>query len=220
MAITLPPLPFESNALEPFMSKRTLDFHHGKHHKKYVDTTNELIQGTAFENASLEAIMLASAAGGGKLFNNSAQAWNHGFFWNCLTPPDRGPSANLEKIIERNFGSLDAFKKEFTDKGKEQFGSGWAWLVKDTRGRLAVRALGNAGNPLVEDEVPLLTCDVWEHAYYLDYQNERPDYLENFWRIVNWEFVEANLDSAIPARDLLGEKRDGDEDARAPRGDF
>lgn len=219
MAITLPPLPFDPAALEPFISKRTLELHHGKHHRKYVDTVNELLPGSGFENAALASILQATAAEGGKLFNNAAQAWNHGFFWNCLARPDRGPSANLVKILERNFGSVESFRRELTETALEQFGSGWAWLVKDERGRLAVRALGNAGNPLVEDEVPLLACDVWEHAYYLDYQNERGDYLENFWKIVNWDFVEANLDSAIPRRGRADPARVTGE-SRAPRGDF
>jgi Fe-Mn family superoxide dismutase len=195
MAIKLPELPFALDALEPFISKRTLEFHYGKHHKKYVEKTNELIQGTALDKISLEKILLASLGEKPSIYNNAAQAWNHNFFWNCLIKEGASsPSKNLLRSLEKNFGSLDDFKAKFETQAKDLFGSGWAWLVKDRAGKLKIRPLGNAGNPMAElGDIPLLTCDVWEHAYYLDYQNERPKYLKNFWKIVNWDFVEFNL---------------------------
>lgn len=194
MPIELPELPYPKNALEPYMSKQTLEFHYGKHHKKYIETLNKLITGTEFENKTLEEIMQTSFHQEEKIYNNAAQAWNHTFFWNCLTPEQEGPSPEFSKVIAENFGSFEDFKTKFTKEAKNLFGSGWAWMVKDSSGAIKIRALGNAGNPLVEcGETPLLTCDVWEHAYYLDYQNDRPQFLENFWQIVNWNFVEENL---------------------------
>lgn len=199
MAIEFPKLPYALEALEPQMSKRTLEFHYGKHHKKYVDTLNELIKGTEFDQKSLEEILEASVGKKQKIYNNAAQAWNHTFFWNCLIPSGRKPSEDLTNTIAKSFGSLDEFKSEFETMAKDLFGSGWAWLVKDKQGLLKIRTLGNAGNPLAEfGETPLLTCDVWEHAYYLDYQNERPKFLKNFWDLVNWEFVEASLEQERP----------------------
>ncbi len=195
MALTLPPLPFARDALEPHMSRETLDFHYGKHHKTYVDTANKLIAGTEFENASLDDIVRKSS---GKLFNNAAQIWNHNFFWQCLTPKQSQPGGKLEKALTKPFESLDNFKKQFTEAAVGTFGSGWAWLVKDAAGALAIVSTSNAGNPLTAGQTPLLTCDVWEHAYYLDHKNARPKYLEQYWALVNWEFVEKNLD-AVPS---------------------
>lgn len=194
MSIELPDLPYSLNALEPYMSQTTMKFHYEKHHKHYVDTLNELILGTPLERQNLEEIMSSSFGNDQKVYNNAAQAWNHGFFWNCMTPSLHSPSPDLTKTIEKSFGSLHEFKEKFETEAKNLFGSGWAWLVKDRLGKLKIRSLENAGNPINEfKDTPLLTCDVWEHAYYLDYQNERPKYLENFWNVVDWEFVEANL---------------------------
>jgi len=197
MAIELPNLPYSTNALEPQISRQTLEFHYGKHHKHYVETLNELIQGTSLDRKNLEEIMSSTVGKKQKLYNNAAQTWNHTFFWNCMVTSGRKPSTELTKTIEKNFGSFDDFKNEFATEAKDLFGSGWTWLVKDKRGKLKIRSLGNAGNPLAEfGDTPLLTCDVWEHAYYLDYKNERPKFLEHFWKIINWEFVEANLEQA------------------------
>lgn len=194
--IKLSPLPFELNALEPAISRKTLEYHHGKHHKKYVDTVNELIKGTAFESKSLEEILHRTYKKKAKLYNNAAQAWNHDFFWKCLSPNAVTPSKSFKNWIEKNFDSFKAFKTEFTTKSKDHFASGWTWLVKDSRGRLKVRDLHDAGNPLAEiGEIPILNCDLWEHAYYLDYQNERPKYLDSFWSIVNWDFVENRFEA-------------------------
>jgi Fe-Mn family superoxide dismutase len=194
MAIELPPLPFQKNALEPYISRETMEVHHDKHHKKYVDTVNELIAGTPIEDHTLEEIMAATLDHDSKIYNNAAQAWNHDFFWKCLSHSSDTPSVELTRELERSFASMEAFKKEFFEESKNLFGSGWTWLTQDRRGHLKIRPMPNAGNALIElGETPLLVCDVWEHAYYLDYKNERPQYLENFWSVVNWRFVEANL---------------------------
>ena len=197
MALTLPQLPYDRAALEPHMSRETLDYHYGKHHKTYVDTANKLMAGTKYEKLSLEEIMKKSS---GKLFNNVAQVWNHNFFWNCLTPKQSQPQGKLADAIAKQFESLDNFKKQFTETAVSTFGSGWAWLVKDAAGALAIVSTANAGNPLTAGQTPLLTCDVWEHAYYLDHKNARPKYLEQYWSIVNWAFVEKNLDSIASGR--------------------
>lgn len=194
MAIELPRLSFSLDALEPHISKRTLEFHYGKHHKNYVDKVNELIADTPLAEATLEEIMSATYHKQPKIYNNAAQAWNHSFMWKCLSKAGRGPSENLQRAIAKKFGSLEDFKSKFTTQAKELFGSGWAWLVLDKKGELQIRALRNAENPLQQSDIPLLTCDVWEHAYYLDYQNERPKYIENFWSLINWQFVEENFE--------------------------
>ncbi len=186
----LPSLPFAKNALAPHISEETLEFHYGKHHQTYVDKLNGLIPGTEFEDASLEEI-IKKASGG--IFNNGAQVFNHTFYWNCLKPAGNGvPSVDFGKVINEHFGSFDGFKDKFTETAANTFGSGWAWLVKLPDGKLAIESTSNAGNPLRDGKIPLLTCDVWEHAYYIDYRNARPKYLEAFWKIVNWEFVEGN----------------------------
>jgi superoxide dismutase, Fe-Mn family len=190
MALILPELPFARDALEPHMSRETLDFHYGKHHKAYVDKANKLIAGTEFENMALEEIVLKSS---GTLFDQAAQAWNHTFFWNSLTPDPSQPGRNLVDALVRQFGGLDDFRKLFTDTAVATFGSGWTWLVRDSDGSLAVLSTSNAGNPLPHGRKPLLTCDVWEHAYYIDYRNARPQYLEHFWQLVNWAFIEDNF---------------------------
>ena len=193
MAFEMIPLPYEMNALEPAMSKKTLEFHYGKHYKKYVTTTNELTAGTQFEKLSLEDVIKESANQNKKLVNNAAQAWNHAFFWNCLTPKKAQPSEKVSSALKKSFGSVDEFKAQFSKAAGDLFGSGWAWLVQKPDGSLAIEALGNAENPIVKQSKALLTCDVWEHAYYLDYQNERPNYVKAFWEIVNWNFLEENM---------------------------
>ncbi len=191
MSFELPSLPYEMDALEPHISKRTLEFHYGKHHKAYVDKLNGLVEGTEFAEMSLEDIVCKSDGG---LFNNAAQTWNHTFYWNSLSPNGGGePTGDLMKAIVDAFDSFDEFKEKFTNAGLTQFGSGWAWLIKNQNNELEIVATGNAGNPLTDGKTPLLTCDVWEHAYYLDTQNARPKYLENYWQLVNWDFVAENL---------------------------
>jgi Fe-Mn family superoxide dismutase len=196
MTITLPPLPYAQNALEPHISANTLSFHHGKHHKAYVDKTNELIAGTPLASASLEEIIKASAKDSSKavLFNNAAQVWNHTFYWNSMKPNGGGaPKGEIAKRIDKDFGSLDKFKEAFKQAGATQFGSGWAWLVLDGD-TLKVIKTPNADLPMVHGQKALLTMDVWEHAYYLDFQNRRPDYITTFLdKLVNWDFAEKNL---------------------------
>jgi len=187
----LPELPYNGDALAPHISAETIDYHYGKHHKAYVDNLNKLIPGTEFENMSLEEIVQKASGG---IFNNAAQIWNHTFYWNCLSPKGGGePSGELAGAITRSFGSLEEFKSKFTNAAVTQFGSGWAWLVQNPDGSLAVEATGNAENPLKQGEKALLTCDVWEHAYYIDYRNARAKYLEAFWNLVNWDFVASNF---------------------------
>jgi superoxide dismutase, Fe-Mn family len=191
MAHTLPDLPYAMNALEPHISKETLEFHYGKHHRTYVDKLNGLIEGTEHAGASLEDIVRGSTGG---VFNNAAQVWNHTFYWHCLSPNGGGrPDGALAKGIDEAFGSFDAFHQQFSDKAVTLFGSGWAWLVKKPDGKLAIVQTSNAETPLTGDAKPLLTCDVWEHAYYIDYRNARPKYLEAFWQLVNWDFVAKNF---------------------------
>ncbi|MGH8370598.1 MAG: superoxide dismutase [Gammaproteobacteria bacterium] len=191
MTHVLPELPYAMDALAPHISKETLEFHYGKHHKAYVDKLNSLIPGTEFENAGLEDIVKKAK---GVMFNQAAQIWNHTFYWHSLSPKGGSePSGKLADAIKQSFGSFDAFKKEFSDKAAGQFGSGWAWLVKKTDGKLAVVQTGNADTPLTGSDKPLLTCDVWEHAYYIDYRNARPKYIEAWWKLVNWEFAARNF---------------------------
>lgn len=190
--IELPKLPYEMNALEPHISQKTLEFHYGKHHAGYVNNLNKLIAGTPFEGKSLEEIIKNSNGG---IFNNAAQVWNHTFYWNCMTPnPAKDkPKGKLMEAIIRDFGSFDDFKTKFIEKCATLFGSGWAWLVADKDGKLSIVQTSNAQTPLTDDLKPLLVCDVWEHAYYLDYQNVRANYLNEFWAVINWEFVENEL---------------------------
>ena len=190
--IELPKLPYEINALEPHISQKTLEFHYGKHHAGYVTNLNKLIAGTPFENKSLDEIVKTSQGG---MFNNAAQVWNHTFYWNCMTPnPKKAqPTGKLMDAIVRDFGSFDAFKEQFINACVTLFGSGWAWLVADKTGKLSIVQTSNAQTPLTEGLKPLLVCDVWEHAYYLDYQNLRANYVNEFWSLINWEFVEKSL---------------------------
>ncbi|MFW5793713.1 MAG: superoxide dismutase [Bacteroidota bacterium] len=191
MAFELPALPFDKNALEPHISQKTIEFHYGKHHQAYVNKLNGLIKGTKFENSPLEDIIKNSDGG---VFNNAAQIWNHTFYWNCLSPMGGGfPEGKLMEVIEENFGSFEKFKENFSDAAATLFGSGWVWLVKNKEGKLEIIKESNAGNPITKGLTPLLTCDVWEHAYYLDYQNKRPDYIDAFWELVDWEKVASQL---------------------------
>jgi superoxide dismutase, Fe-Mn family len=186
----LPELPYAKEALAPSISAETLEYHYGKHHKTYVDNINKLKVGTEFENMSLEDIVRKASGG---IFNNAAQVWNHTLYWNCLSPKGAGePSGALASAIVKSFGSFAQFKEKFTNTAVTLFGSGWAWLVKNPDGGLAIEAASNAGNPLRDGKKPLLTCDVWEHAYYIDYRNARAKYVEAFWNLVNWKFVEQN----------------------------
>jgi superoxide dismutase, Fe-Mn family len=187
----LPKLPYERDALAPHISSETLDFHYGKHHATYVTNLNKLIAGSEFESASLEDI-IKKASGG--IFNNAAQVWNHTFYWNCLSPKGGGdPKGALAKAIGGAFGSVGDFKEKFSASAAGNFGSGWTWLVKNAKGGVEIVNTSNAGNPMTDKLTPLMTCDVWEHAYYIDYRNARPKYLEAFWNLVNWDFVESNL---------------------------
>ncbi len=193
MSITLPELPYPRTALTPHISEETINYHYGKHHQSYVNKLNTLLQNSEFEKASLEEMIKESK---GAIFNNSAQVWNHTFYWNSLSPEGGGsPPQEAADILEKHFGSMEKFKEQFTACAIGQFGSGWAWLVKTAEGHLQVQSTGNAGNPIQTGSTPLLTCDVWEHAYYLDYKNARPAYMEAFWNIVNWDFLNKNLQS-------------------------
>jgi len=191
MAFTLPELPYAIDALAPHISQETLEFHHGKHHSAYVTNLNKLTEGKPEASKTLEEIIKSTK---GPIFNNAAQAWNHTFYWNCLKPNGGGtPEGALLEAINASFGSFEEFKTLFTSMAVGLFGSGWVWLVKDEDGTLGIEAMSNAGNPLTSDQTPLLTCDVWEHAYYIDYRNARAKYVETFWNLVNWEFVAKNL---------------------------
>lgn len=187
MTHELPKLPYELDALQPYISKETLEYHYGKHHKAYVDNLNKLIPGTEFENLSLEETIMKSSGG---IFNNAAQVWNHTFYWHCMAPESGGePTGPLAEAITKAFKSFDEFKKQFSQTAITTFGSGWGWLVKNEKGELELISTGNAGTPMTQNKKALLTCDVWEHAYYIDYRNARPNYVENFWKLVNWDFV-------------------------------
>ena len=191
MTFELPPLPYAKNALEPYISEETLTYHHGKHHQAYVNKLNALVPNTEFADLSLEGI-IRKASGG--IFNNAAQVWNHTFYWHCMTPNGSGePTEEVASAIDHAFGSFSAFKAQFTKAAATHFGSGWAWLVKSNNGSLEVMSTSNAENPLTQNKTPLLTCDVWEHAYYIDTRNDRPKYIDNFWHLVNWDAVTDNL---------------------------
>jgi Fe-Mn family superoxide dismutase len=191
MAIELPALPYDRTALAPHISAETIDFHYGKHHQTYVTNLNNQIKGSEFENLDLEAI-IRKAQGG--MFNNAAQVWNHTFYWNCLKPDGGGePGGKLAEAINAAFGSFAAFKEQFTNTALTTFGSGWAWLVQRQDGSLALVSTPNAATPLTGTDKALLTCDVWEHAYYIDYRNARAKYVEAFWNLVNWDFVAAQM---------------------------
>jgi len=187
MNYELPKLPFKLNALEPYISKKTLEFHYGKHHQAYVNNLNKLTQGTKFENKTLEDI-IKEAEGG--IYNNGAQVWNHTFYFESFSSEGIGePAGELMEAINKSFGSFSEFKEKFTNAAATLFGSGWAWLVMNNKGKLKIIQESNAGNPIRNELKPILTCDVWEHAYYLDYQNKRPDYIEAFWNLINWDII-------------------------------
>jgi Fe-Mn family superoxide dismutase len=193
MTFELPALPYAKDALAPHISAETIEYHYGKHHQTYVTNLNNLVPGTEFEGLSLEDIVKKSSGG---IFNNAAQVWNHTFYWNSLSPNGGGaPTGGLANAIERTFGSFEKFKEEFTKTAVTTFGSGWAWLVKNPNGTLELVSTSNAGCPLTAGQTPILTCDVWEHAYYIDFRNLRPKYLETFWALVNWEFASANYEA-------------------------
>lgn len=188
----IPDLPYAKNALAPYISEETINFHYGKHHATYVNKLNGLVNGTEFEKADLKEIIKNSPLGG--IFNNAAQVWNHTFYWNSLSPKGGGsPTGDLSIAIEKSFGSFDEFKNKFTDSAVNNFGSAWTWLVKKD-GNLEILNTSNAGTPIRDNLTPLLTCDVWEHAYYIDYRNLRPKYMEAYWNLVNWNFAQQNLD--------------------------
>ena len=198
MAFELPDLPYAHDALaSKGMSAETLEFHHDKHHKAYVDNGNKAIEGTEWEGKSLEEIIKGTydpdALAQSGIFNNISQLWNHNQFWEMMSPDDSKMPGELESALKESFGSVDKFKEEFKSKGGGQFGSGWAWLVRKPDGSVGIVQTSNAATPLTGDDVPLLTCDVWEHAYYIDYRNARPKYLEAFWSLVNWNFANANF---------------------------
>ncbi len=192
MAHELPPLPYKKAELEPVISAETIDFHYGKHHQTYVTKLNGMIPGTEFENMELEEIVRKSDGG---VFNNAAQIWNHTFYWKCLRAPseNNAPEGELAAAIDQAFGSLDGFKEKFSTSAANNFGSGWTWLVRNGDGALEIVNTSNAATPLTTDAMPLLTVDVWEHAYYIDYRNARPSYLGAIWQIVNWDFVAQNF---------------------------
>ncbi len=191
MAFELPELPYAINALEPHISQETLEYHHGKHHNTYVTKLNGLIPGTEFEGKSLEDIIKSSSGG---VFNNSAQIWNHTFYWHSLSPNGGGtPTGALGDAINAKWGSFEAFQKEFDEKAVNNFGSSWTWLVKNSDGSLEIVNTSNAGTPITEGQTPIITVDLWEHAYYIDYRNARPKYLEAFWKLANWDFAAENF---------------------------
>ena len=192
MDLTLPELPYVKDALVPYISRETLDYHYGKHHASYVEKVNGLIRGTEFAGASLEEII--TKAPSGPLFNNAAQVWNHTFYWQSMSPDGGGePTGKLLELINKRFGDFATFKEAFTSSAVNNFGSGWTWLVKTANGSLEIVNTSNAACPLTDGVTPLLTCDIWEHAYYIDYRNARPSYLEAFWNLVNWQFAAGNL---------------------------
>lgn len=191
MTFILPELPYAKNALAPQMSQETLEYHHGKHHHAYVNNLNNLIKGTRYENMTLEEIILSSE---GTIFNNAAQIWNHTFFWNSLSPKGGGAPTGLAlSLINDQWENFEKFKEEFTKSAIANFGAGWTWLIKNKDGKLAIVNTSNAQTPLTTEVTPLLTVDVWEHAYYIDYRNERPKFINAFWALINWDFVNKNL---------------------------
>ena len=188
----LPALPYAMDALQPHISQETLEFHYGKHHQTYVNNINNMVEGTEFADSSLEDIIKNAAPG--PIFNNAAQVWNHTCYWNSMSPNGGGePTGKVADAINAAFGSFEDFKKEFTTKATGNFGSGWTWLVKNADGSVAIENTSNAGNPMTNGQQPLLTCDVWEHAYYIDYRNARPAYLEAWWNLVNWDAANEGL---------------------------
>lgn len=200
MKFELPDLPYEKDALEPYISKETLEYHHGKHHKAYVEKLNKLIEGTSFEKRSVADIIQQSS---GDIFNNAAQVWNHTFYWHCMSPQKgQQPQGRLSDKLKSEFGSFDEFKKRFAEAAVANFGSGWTWLVKNSNGTLSIVNTDDADTPIHTGGNPILTCDVWEHAYYIDYRNARAKYVEAFWNVVNWKFVQENFEHESQSMDL------------------
>jgi Fe-Mn family superoxide dismutase len=200
MTFELPNLPYEKDALEPYISRETLEYHYGKHHKAYLDKLNKLIEGTQFENQSVVDIIQQSE---GDIFNNSAQVWNHTFYWHCMSPQkEQQPQGPLLDKLKAEFGSLDEFKKRFAEAAIANFGSGWTWLVKNSNGTLSIVNTDDADTPIRTKANPILTCDVWEHAYYIDYRNARAKYVDAFWNVVNWRYVQENYGHEGQALDL------------------
>lgn len=196
MAFTLPELPYSKDGLAPVVSAETIEYHYGKHHQAYVNNLNNLVPGTKYEKMSLEEVVKAThgQASEKKVFNNAAQVWNHTFYWNCMAPKAGGePTGNIKAAIDKAFGNFGDFKKKFNEAAAAQFGSGWAWVVKNADGSLAIETTSNAETPFAAGKTCVLTCDVWEHAYYIDYRNARPKYLEEFWKLVNWSFANKNF---------------------------
>jgi len=194
MSFDLPPLPYNQNALEPYISKETIEYHYDKHHRGYVNKLNALIKGTDLEKKKLEEIIKKTT--NKSIFNNAAQVFNHTFYWNSMSPKKLKPGKTTEILLKKYFGSLETFKEEFIKAAITLFGSGWVWLIQKKDGTLAIKQTGNAGCPIKDGEKPILTCDVWEHAYYIDYRNLRKKYVENWWNLINWDFVEKNLNGA------------------------
>jgi Fe-Mn family superoxide dismutase len=195
MSFKQPPLPYALGALQPFLHEEQMNYHYNKHQAAYFKNLNALLEGKPEANAPITEVIVAAAAG--PLFNNAAQAWNHDFFWHCMSPTGGGdPTGDVLKAIDRDFGGYDKFKAEFSDKAAKLFGSGWAWLAIDKQGKLEIMPLSNADTPLKHEKKPILTLDVWEHAYYLDYKNARPDFIKGFWTKVNWDFAAKNLDDS------------------------
>jgi Fe-Mn family superoxide dismutase len=200
MKFELPDLPYAKDALEPYISKETLEYHHGKHHKAYVEKLNKLIEGTPFENRSVVDIIQQSS---GDIFNNAAQVWNHTFYWHCMSPQTgQQPQGKLFDKIKGEFGSFDEFKKRFAEAAVANFGSGWTWLVKNSNNTLSIVNTDDADTPIRTEGNPILTCDVWEHAYYIDYRNARAKYVDAFWNVVNWQFVQENFGHESQLMDL------------------
>jgi len=191
MFIDLPPLPYEKNALEPVISTETIEYHYGKHHKGYVEKLKKLIKDTKWENKKLEDII--KGTDNQNIYNNAAQVFNHTFYWNSMSPKQQQPDGALKMLLEKYFGSLDGFKEKFIEAGTTLFGSGWVWLIQDKNGALKIKQTRNAHCPIKDGEHPLLVSDVWEHAYYIDYKNARKEYLEKWWKLINWDFVAKNL---------------------------
>lgn len=190
---TLPELPYAMDALEPHISRETLEYHYGKHHAAYVNKLNDRVKNTEFDGKSLEALITSAD---GAIFNNAAQAWNHAFYWRCMSPDGGKPEGEVIEAIARKFRSLETFETEFSTTAINHFGSGWTWLVLDKNGKLAITSTHDADTPLRHGQTPLLTCDIWEHAYYIDYRNVRPDYVKAFWKVVNWSFVNEQFKQA------------------------
>lgn len=203
-------LPYSYNALEPNISAQTMMFHHDRHYRGYIENLNELVEGSLLAIESLESLMLKTYEADKKIYQNAAQAWNHEFYWNCLSPAKQIPSPELLRIIEAHFGSQQAFKVDFARAAQEIFGSGWVWVVRTSSGELEIQALEKAENPLVKGDVPIFVCDVWEHAYYLDYQNERAKYVSQVWDLAHWGYFERNIHESL-SKNIQPERRGFDE---------